>query len=429
MVPGSRSAPIGTRSSSSSEASAAASGGGRSRQRDRAGSIGGTGGRHAEAVRVGRRRCAARSQRRRPRRMPRRDGRGRRPWRSCTPACRPSPGRSAASIEPSWAQRSWPRPADRPVRKPARKASPTPVGSTRRVSRRHRDLDRLLTAGSTTAPSLPLVITRVVTRSAISSALQPVLVSQSWASYSLVNRYSAPSMSGRIVSPSGERQLLARGRRRTGCRGRGTPAVCAQHRVRVVGADHDEVQAAHPVGDRPSSISRASSSRPGRRSPIWAMSSSVVQTNRAVCLRPTHAHRRAVDAVPLQPRAVVGEVVADRPESIGCGPARHAEGDVGGDAAPPDLRGRRRGTTPRSGPASPARGSRRTDRERHQVVGGDGRGQCDLHDRNLPDGPGAPAYAEGHPTRWSGALGMPGGGSVEASRRRRRSRRRWGCRS
>ena len=51
-------------------------------------------------------------------------------------------------------------------------------------------------------PSGPRVITWVPTRERISSADQPVLDSIRWDSYSLENRYAAPSTSSRIISPS-----------------------------------------------------------------------------------------------------------------------------------------------------------------------------------------------------------------------------------
>ena len=51
-------------------------------------------------------------------------------------------------------------------------------------------------------PAGPSVTTQVPTRASTSSADQPVFWVISAASYSLENRMSAPSISGRIISPS-----------------------------------------------------------------------------------------------------------------------------------------------------------------------------------------------------------------------------------
>ena len=107
-----------------------------------------------------------------------------------------------ASMEPSSAHRCIGSSAARPVRKPARKASPTPVGSALRTSRAALTWIGSSPRTRTVAPSLPWVLTCTRTCEASSSSLQPVFWQAIPASYSLVKRYSAPSISPRMPSPS-----------------------------------------------------------------------------------------------------------------------------------------------------------------------------------------------------------------------------------
>ena len=97
-------------------------------------------------------------------------------------------------------------------------------------------------------PSLPRVVTCTRTRSASSSAVQPVFWQARWLSYSLVKRYSAPSMRRRIVGAVAERELLRGVGGERDAAGAALLGV-AQHRLGVVGADDDEVEAADALGD------------------------------------------------------------------------------------------------------------------------------------------------------------------------------------
>ena len=114
------------------------------------------------------------------------------------------------------------------------------------------------------------------------------------------------------------------------------------------------------------------------------MSRSVVQTKRAVCATRTYVHRVAVDAVALQPGAVVGEVLAHRADQDRAqAELGHAERDVGGHPAPADLevvdQERQRDLVELLDDelvGEPAR-------EGHQVVGRDRTGDGDLHATTL----------------------------------------------
>ncbi len=91
--------------------------------------------------------------------------------------------------------------------------------------------------------------------------------------------------------------------------------------------------------------------------------------------------RFGVDAVPVEPGPVLVEVEAGGADQDGLGAElAHAEGDVGADAAPAyvevvDQEGERNRVQPvRDELVGEAAG------EGHEMVGGDGAGDCDAHD-------------------------------------------------
>lgn len=109
---------------------------------------------------------------------------------------------SVASMQPTCAARSRPTPQPRPVRKPARKASPTPVGSTFAVSSGQPTTIGSSPTRSIRTPWEPSVVTRVPTLARISWSVQPDFDSMRPFSYSLEKRYVAPSIRVRMLSPS-----------------------------------------------------------------------------------------------------------------------------------------------------------------------------------------------------------------------------------
>ena len=109
-------------------------------------------------------------------------------------------------------------------------------------------------------------------------------------------------------------------------------------------------------------------------------------------------HRAAVDAVALEPAAVVGEVLADRAdEQRTLTEVGHAERDVRGDPAPADLQVR---GEERQGDLVELLDDERVGEESvegHEVVGGDGTGDGDLHSTNLPGIAAPPTPARRRP--------------------------------
>ena len=103
-----------------------------------------------------------------------------------------------ANSDPTSAQRCGDNPQSSPVKKPARNASPTPVGSLiafscatgTKMSNPSREVIR--------APLFPMVVIRIPTWFKTSSADQPVRCSIKVASYSLLKRYSAPSITSTV---------------------------------------------------------------------------------------------------------------------------------------------------------------------------------------------------------------------------------------
>ena len=223
-----------------------------------------------------------------------------------------------------------------------------------------RSIGLLARGARSRTPSAPSVVTRVPTRSRTSSAVQPVFCSISADSYSLENRIAAPSISSRIRSPSPKASCWL-GRRRTGSRAGGTP--------RCGGAS-----------PRGRSAPIRTYVGPPTRSTIGASSIVAGLAHRAGVERRDLGHRRvggaheaggvpglgdvhrvAVDAVPLQPGAVVGEVLADRADEHRP-QAQAAEAEArcwprSRRAGPP---GRRPGRTPTACRAGRRRASRRT---------------------------------------------------------------------
>ena len=98
----------------------------------------------------------------------------------------------------------------------------------------------------------------------------------------------------------------------------------------------------------------------------------------------------AIDAVPLQPAAVVDEVLPHRADQDGPHPqVGHAEGDIGRDPAPPDLEVVREEGQGDLVQLLDDQGVGEPAIESHQVVTGDGAGHEDLHGRHydrLPAG-------------------------------------------
>jgi hypothetical protein len=272
---------------------------------------------------------------------------------------------------------------------------------------------------------------------------QPVFCSISAASYSLVNRNVAPSMSGMISWPS-MRASCCEGSAAKGVAAEPALLGVAQHRLRVVRADEDDVGLAHPVDDR-TQLDLAGLGHRARveRGDLVLLGVGGAHEARGVP-RLGHVDAGGVDVVALQPGLVVGEVGSDRPdEHRAQAQAPHAEGDVGGDPSPPDLevldeegqgdlvelvRHERVGEPPR---------------ERHEVIGRDGTSDEDGHDRRpyrlAPNPSATPASGESWPMdqrsrglrlttrgRWRVSCRVRASGR---SRRRRRSRSRSGCRS
>lgn len=167
-----------------------------------------------------------------------------------------------------------------------------------------------------------------------------------------------------------------------------------EHALRVVGADEDQVEAAHPVGDG------LQLDQPGlaHRARVEGADLVVVGVRGAHeaggVQRLRDADGRGVDAVPVQPGPVLVEVGArgadeDRPGAE----LPHAEGDVRAHAAPAhvelvDQEGQRdRVQLVRDELVGEAPG------ERHEVVGGDGAGDCDAHGVDSPEGGGLTVHA------------------------------------
>jgi hypothetical protein len=103
----------------------------------------------------------------------------------------------------------------------------------------------------------------------------------------------------------------------------------ADHRLRVVGADQHEVEAAQPLRHRGQLDVAGLAHRAGvERGDLAHVG--VGGADEAGGVRHlADVHRVAVHAVPLQPGAVVGEVGADRAEQHRAQPELgHAEGDV-----------------------------------------------------------------------------------------------------
>ena len=164
---------------------------------------------------------------------------------------------------PSRSGRSARSPARRPARRGSRRgsASPTPVGSTRSTSPAIGTWIGSSPLVRMSAPSLPRVMTRVVTRSSISAWLQPVF-GLGEVRLVLVGEQVVGAVDQLADERAvGEGQLL----RRVGDERDAAAAALvgvAEHRLGVVGADEHEVEASTARAIGPSSIIRASAIAP-----------------------------------------------------------------------------------------------------------------------------------------------------------------------
>lgn len=153
-----------------------------------------------------------------------------------------------------------------------------------------------------------------------------------------------------------------------------------EHRLRVVRADGDQVQAAHPVGDG-LQLDEAGLAHRARVEGADLVVVGVGGADEAGGVQGLgDTDRVGVDAVPVEPGPVLVEVRAGRADQDRTGAElTHAEGDVRGYAAPAyvqlvDQEGERdRVQLVRDELVREAAG------EGHEVVGGDGAGDCDAH--------------------------------------------------
>ncbi len=154
----------------------------------------------------------------------------------------------------------------------------------------------------------------------------------------------------------------------------------AEHRLGVVGADEDEVEAADPLGDGLELDEAGLAHGAG----VEGADLVVVGVGGADEARGVQhlgdADRAGVDAVPVEPGPVLVEVRAGRADQDGGGAElAHAEADVGRDPAAPDVElvdeegERDRVELVGDELVGEAAG------EGHQVVGGDGAGHGDGH--------------------------------------------------
>lgn len=160
-----------------------------------------------------------------------------------------------------------------------------------------------------------------------------------------------------------------------------------EHALGVVGADQDQVQAAHAVRDG-LQLDQAGLAHRARVEGADLVVVGVRGAHEAGGVQGLgDADRVGVDAVPVEPVAVLGEVGTrgadqDRLRAE----LAHAEGDVRADAAPAyvevvDQEGERdRVQLVRDELVGEAAG------EGHEVVGGDGAGDCDAHGGDSPVG-------------------------------------------
>ena len=235
------------------------------------------------------------------------------------------------------------------------------------------------------------MVTRVPTRSRISSSVQPVFDSIRPFSYSLEKRYAAPSISVRMSSPSIRAICWEKSA------AKGIPRVRHSSVCRIIASGSsapisDEVEAADPVGDG------VQLDQPGlaHRAGVEGADLVVVGVGGAHEARGVQhlgdAHRVGVHAVPVEPGAVLVEVVARRrrPGSARCRAAPMPKQMFGADTAAPDVE-----LVDQEGEGDRVQlvGDQLVGEaagEGHQVVGGDGAGDCDTHGVAAPanDGKG-----------------------------------------
>lgn len=159
----------------------------------------------------------------------------------------------------------------------------------------------------------------------------------------------------------------------------------AEHRLGVVRADEDEVESADPVGDR------LQLDQPGlaHRARVEGADLVVVGVRGAHEARGVQhlgdPHGLGVDAVPVQPGAVLVEVGARRADQDRAGAELpHAEADVRAHTASADVE-----VVDKEGEGDRVQLVRdqlvgETAGEGHEVVGGDGAGDCDTHGVDAP---------------------------------------------
>ena len=229
-------------------------------------------------------------------------------------------------------------------------------------------------------PAGPRVTTHVPTRESTSSALQPVFWVMRLASYSLENRISAPSISGRIRSPS-PKASCCEGSARNAVAALAALLGVAQHALRVVGADDDVVGLADAVDDRLELDLARLAHRAGVEAGDLRVRAVVGAHEARGVPGLGDVHGVAVDVVALEPGAVVGEVLADRADQHRAqAEVAEPEADVGRAATPAHLQvldeeGHRQlvELVDDQAVGEPAR-------EGHQVVGRDGSGNEEGHD-------------------------------------------------
>ena len=197
-------------------------------------------------------------------------------------------------------------------------------------------------------------------------------------------RYVAPSIELADQLPVAEGELLARGRRRTGCPRDRHSRVWRSIASGSLAPMRTRSSPPTRLAIGPSSICAGLAHRAGveRRDLGHVVVGRADEPGGVPRLGVEHG--LAVDAVPLEPAPVDVEVLPDRADEDGSlAEVRHPEGDVRRDPAPADLEvlgeERQRDLVE----LLDDEGVREPAPERHEVVGRDGAGEGDVHGRNL----------------------------------------------
>ncbi|MGX1300415.1 hypothetical protein RKD35_001903 [Streptomyces albogriseolus] len=298
-------------------------------------------------------------------------------------------------MQPTCAARSSETPHARPDRKPARKASPTPVGVGLALLVGAGDLDDRL-AGPLDAHAAGAEGGDAVADLGEDLLVGPAGLRLDEALLVLVGEeVRGPLQQYPDLLPVHAGDLLGE----VGGEGNAPRAALLgvpEHRLRVVGTDGHQVEAAHAVGDG------LQLDQPGlaHRARVEGADLVVVGVRGAHeaggVQRVRDADGVGVDAVPLQPGPVLVEVEAGRADQDRAGAElAHAEGDVRGHPAAThvevvDQEGQRdRVQLVRDELVGEPAG------EGHEVVGGDGAGDCDAHGVDSPEGGGLTLHATG----------------------------------